>query len=185
MIKQTILRYLESISNSVHIAFTALSVTTVRQFNREVNILGFESSLATILILIVLLISLVILIARIKVGKITLDWEQKFDEEDRQPLPNKIDAKSGKAVVDMEFKIPKHHEQLFIVFENNALSISPEDYYPVNFDTDRAITYNSDINKVSLDLYIEPKHESTGSESPLKIVDKLNNRTIERIPVAH
>jgi len=74
---------------------------------------------------------------------------------------------------------------MYITFEVDSYNLSITQSDPANFDLDRGITYHSPIHKVDLllKLKLEPDIDSAGTV-PLEIVDKLNDRTIEKIEIS-
>lgn len=136
-------------------------------------------------------VALVFLIMGLFIGKhkiptISVIFSQPNHEEHLELKEREIiDASSGKAEIDMRFNVPSHYNDLYLSFELEGYIIGVDQYEPVNYDMDEAITYYSNIRNFELTLNIteESKRTNQGSTRPLVIKDKLNDRVVEEIPV--
>lgn len=96
-----------------------------------------------------------------------------------------LDASNGEATIDLHFEVPNHHDEVYVSFEIDGYIIGIEQYTPVNYDNDKSIICPSDIHSFELTLKLTPNSNETsrGSRIPLRIVDKLHDRSICEITV--
>ncbi|WP_157224595.1 hypothetical protein [Natronococcus occultus] len=96
-----------------------------------------------------------------------------------------LDASNGEVEVDLLFKVPDHHEEVYLSFDIDGYTVGIEQYTPVNYDQDIAVTCHSKIQRFELTLKLVPNSSETnqGSRRPLEIVDKLHNIDVCQISV--
>jgi hypothetical protein len=96
-----------------------------------------------------------------------------------------LDASNGDAEIDLVFKVPDHHNCIYISIEIEEYEVGIEQYTPVHNHGDEAVTYHSNIDKFELTLRLVPNSNEAhqGSELPLEIIDKLHNKALCEVPV--
>lgn len=103
--------------------------------------------------------------------------EQYLDEEDT-------------AKIEMEFSMPEYREEVCLEFDidTETYILSVQDRDPLNFDTDRVITYSRRLPSFSLTAnltHTQLDRMGNVSEMPLTIRNKLSGRTIAKFLVRY
>ncbi|TKX68837.1 hypothetical protein [Halorubrum sp. SP9] len=87
------------------------------------------------------------------------------------------------AEIELEFSMPEYREEICLGFDidTETYIISVQDRDPLNFDTDRVITYPGRLPSFSMKLKLtHTRLDNMGpiSEMPLTIENKLSGRTV-------
>ena len=169
----------------VPLGSAATIVAIISLFSREIDYTyqGYDIPFIIALVLVIGIVGL--LTGKKFISNITVLAYDEHNNERKLDDLNSLDASDGEVDVDLVFEVPNHHESVCLFFGIEEYTVGIEQYHPVNFDNDKAVTYHSKIPRFELTLRLIPESNeyNQGSEIPLVIKDKIHNKTICEIHV--
>lgn len=160
-------------------------VAIISLLSREIQFMYRSYDIPFIISLFLVILLIVLLIGKRLIPSITVFAYDEHNNKRKLADFDSLDASSGEIKIDLVFEVPSHHNSVYVSFDVKEYTVGIDQYTPVNYDYDRAITYHSSIPKFELTLRLTPNSNEAnqGSELPLEIIDKLHNRTVCEIPV--
>jgi len=109
------------------------------------------------------------------------------DHGNKTPLSEfgTIQIEEGGTQLDLWLDVPDHHSEVYLFFDIDGYTVGVDQPHHINYDGDRAVTDYSSVDDFELTLRLTPNTTITDQSAtkPLKIIDKMNNRTICKAPV--